>query len=545
MSSTINNNELNKILAMLDNINARLTAIEDAINLPKTNEVELKEQVIPSVVKESSEDLEFRFGEQWFGKIGIVAFLLAVFNFLVLPFENIPHHIILFSGYIISIGLITSSILGSSLLKNLAGYTMGSGLILLFVSTLRLHFFSADPLLTNKIILIVLLFLVSGVSLALSQKRGSVYLTTITLIFFYSAALISDIPIIIFVSLIIGGLGVNYLDKKNNWSVLSIFAILFTYLVHLLWYLNNPVIGKEMMIIQDWNFNLLFIPVYMIIYGTANANRLADEVDDFYAIQKTTFNSIGGFGLFIFISLNSDYNFAGLLNFGMSLVMLSLASLHWTKQKSKFSTFLYSMLAYAALSASIILTFSFPDYFIFLCWQSLAVVSTALWFRSKFIVVANFFIYLSIILAYLAGGGETSISAISFGIVALISARIMNWQKERLELKTENLRIAYLVVAFLIIPIVLYANLPSQFVGISYIVLAIAYYMMGKLINNKKYRLMASGTLILSLIYIFIFGITSSETTYKIFSFLLVSVALVIISIIYAKVRAKEKSSDI
>ena len=124
--------------------------------------------------------MEFRLGEQWFGKIGIVAFMLAVFNFLVLPFESIPHHIILFAGYFISLGLIVSSVFGARLLKNLAGYTMGSGLILLFVSTLRLHFFSADPLLTNKILLIVFLFLVTGVSLTLSLKRESVYLTALT-----------------------------------------------------------------------------------------------------------------------------------------------------------------------------------------------------------------------------------------------------------------------------------------------------------------------------------------------------------------------------
>ncbi|HEX9252782.1 MAG TPA: hypothetical protein VF870_11110, partial [Ignavibacteriaceae bacterium] len=199
---------------------------------------------------------------------------------------------------------------------------------------------------------------------------------------------------------------------------------------------------------------------------------------------------------------------------------------------------------YAALSVAIVLTFPSPDYFIWLCWQSLAVVSTALWFRSKFIVIANFFIFLSIILAYLAIAGETSVSAVSFGIVALISARIMNWQKERLELKTENLRIAYLVIAFLILPLVLYINLPSQLVGISFIALAFIYYVLGKIINNKKYRLMASGTLLLSIVYIFIFGITSSDTTYKIFSFLLVSLALVIISIVYAKIRTKEKSDE-
>lgn len=541
MTDIIENKELNKLVSMLDNINARLTAIEATMNLHKQNDSDSKQVEISPVEKESSEDLEFRLGEQWFGKIGIIAFLLAVFNFLVLPFDNIPNTLVLFTGYIISFGLIIASIFGAKFLKNLVGYTMGSGLILLFVSTFRLHFFSADPFLTNKILLVVLLFLVTGVALAISLKRESAYLTTLTLIFFYTAALISDFPILIFAALIIGGIGVSYLDKKNNWNVLSIFAILFTYMVHLIWYLNNPIIGKEMMIIQDWNFNLLFIPVYLLIYGAANASKVSGDVDDFYAVQKTTFNSIGGFGLFIFISLNSDYNYAGLLNLGMSLVLLSLASLHWTKQKSKYSTFLYSMLAYAALSASIILTFSYPDYFIWLCWQSLAVVSTALWFRSKFIVVANFFIFLSIILAYLVSAGETSASAISFGIVALISARIMNWQKERLELKTENLRIAYLVVAFIIIPLVLYVNLPSQFVGISYIALAITYYLLGKLIKNKKYRLMASGTLILSLVYILIFGLTSSETTYKIFSFLLVSVALVIISIVYAKVRAKEK----
>jgi hypothetical protein len=543
MSSKIENEEITRLVKMLDSINARLTAIEKNINLPKADEPDANIPEVTPVVRESSEDLEFRLGEQWFGKIGIIAFLLAVFNFLVLPFEGISHHVILFSGYFISVALIVFSVFGANKLKHLAGYTMGSGLIILYVSTLRLHFFSSEPFLTNQILLIFLLFLVTAVSLILSLKRESVYLTTLTLIFFFVAALISDFPILIFAVLIIGAMGVSYLDKKKSWNILSIIAILFTYMFHLLWYINNPLIGKEMMIIPDWNLNLLVIPIYMIIYGAANANKVSDEVDDFFSIQKTTFNSIGGFGLFLFISINSNHNIAGLLNFGLSLVLLSLAAIHWTKQKSKFSTFLYSMLAYAALSVSIILTFSSPNYFIWLCWQSLAVVSTALWFRSKFIVLANFFIFILIALAYFAttGGLDISVSALSFGAVALISARIMNWKKERLELRTDNLRIAYLVVAFLLIPFVLYINLPSQFIGISYIGLAVAYYLFGKIINNKKYRLMASGTLVLSIVYIFIFGITSSDTTYKIFSFLLVSMALVLISIVYAKIRAKEK----
>ena len=138
-------NDLSKIVKMLDSINARLSAIEEVVHLPKPDDAETNKVNTETVYKESSEEREFRFGEQWFAKIGIIAFMLAVFNFLVLPFENISHHIILFSGYFISLVLIGLSFIGAKFLKNLSGYTLGSGLILLFIATLRLHFFGSEP----------------------------------------------------------------------------------------------------------------------------------------------------------------------------------------------------------------------------------------------------------------------------------------------------------------------------------------------------------------------------------------------------------------
>jgi uncharacterized membrane protein len=97
-------------------------------------------------------------------------------------------------------------------------------------------------------------------------------------------------------------------------------------------------------------------------------------------------------------------------------------------------------------------------------------------------------------------------------------------------------------MAVLFIPFIFYSILPATLVGISWIILAFAYYLVGKMINNKKYRLMASATLIMSLVYIFIFGLTSGDALYKILSFMLVSIALVIISVVYAKVRTREMS---
>jgi uncharacterized membrane protein len=171
------------------------------------------------------------------------------------------------------------------------------------------------------------------------------------------------------------------------------------------------------------------------------------------------------------------------------------------------------------------------------------VVSTALWFRSRFIVVANFFIFFVLLAAYIISWGQYNVQSLSFGLVALISARLINIHKLRLELQSEQLRNAYLVLAVLFIPYILYSILPDALVGISWILLAFAYYVTGKLINNKKYRIMASATLIMSLVYIFIYGLTSGDALYKILSFTLVSIALVIISLVYAKVRSKEMSN--
>jgi uncharacterized membrane protein len=145
-----------------------------------------------------------------------------------------------------------------------------------------------------------------------------------------------------------------------------------------------------------------------------------------------------------------------------------------------------------------------------------------------------------LLIAFITSGQTYNVSSLSFGLVALISARLINIHQQRLELQSEQLRNAYLLVAMIFIPYILYEILPAYLVGISWIILAFIYYVVGKLINNKKYRLMASGTLIMSLAYIFIFGLTSGESLYKIVSFLLVSVALVIISVVYTKVRTRE-----
>ena len=144
-----------------------------------------------------------------------------------------------------------------------------------------------------------------------------------------------------------------------------------------------------------------------------------------------------------------------------------------------------------------------------------------------------------IFFAYLFVEQSSGGISLSFGLVALISARILNWQKDRLELTTEQMRNAYLLSALFIIPYSFYQMFPAGFVSLTWIALAIIYYMLSIMLNNKKYRWMALATYILTVIYVFILGFAGTDTTMTIISFVVLGATLIFVSISYARKKSK------
>jgi hypothetical protein len=536
MNTNTDSSEISRLIEVIENLNARISALEASAPYQRT---EPASGTKLQLNKESSEDLEFRIGEQWFGKIGVVAFLFAVFYLLTLPFEKAPQTIVLLSGYIISIVMLAASYYKQEQLKSLGGYVAGSGLIIFYFATLKLHYFTNHPVFSEVYAVIPLLYVVSIGGVLYSLRRSSPALVMISLVLFGSTALLSDVSVLIFASLAAITVASLYFSSRYNWDNVMLFSIPMVYLFFLLWFVNNPLTGRPVSAGTDPLMAVLLLPLLISMFGFLRFKK-EGETDDHISIIRTMLNAIPGYMLFVYATLNLDNTLSAVLNTGMSLLFISLAAVYYVKQKSKLSTFIYSMTGYGALSLAIILSFKSPESYILLSLQSILVVSTALWFRSRFIVVANFFIFLVLLVAYLLSSSGLSAMSLSFGLAALVSARLINIHQLRLELQSEQLRNSYLIIACLVIPYVLYSILPAAFVGISWIALAFAYYIVGKIINNKKYRLMASATLIMSLAYIFIFGLTNSDTVYKILSFTLVSIAMVIISLVYTKVRAKE-----
>ena len=540
MNTSSNDVTGKEILQHLKSIEARISKLETYLDLPasRTDEDIEDEVYIPKKKSETDEELEFRIGQYWFAKLGIFVFLVGWIIGNTLPFGELNQFIPVAIGFAMGIAVIVASLFIKSKFPHLSGWVLGSGFVIVYLASLRMHFFSPSPLITNTVPVLIIVFFISLILILTGIKWGSAYITALGFSAAYLSALIGDNSYLIFFTVSLVAIQASYLKIKLNWFGLLNVTIVLTYLIHLLWFINNPFIGNQLEIQTNEPVNLIFILIYQIIFALA---YFADKKFDEYlpTAMSILVNTSMGYGLFLLITILSTPSLGQVYHLFASIIFLGFAILFFTQKSSKVATFYYAMTGYAALSIAIILQFDKPDFFMWLCWQSVIVVSTAVWFRSKFIVVANFFIFLFIFLVFLILAGTTSGISLSFGIVALLSARILNWKKDHLELKTEQMRNAYLLTALLIIPYSLYHMMPSGFVAFSWIVVAILYYLFSLILKNVKYRYMSLATFLLTVGYVFVLGITSEETVFKILSFLVLGAALVIISVVYTRNRNK------
>ena len=545
MSTEFSNALIEELIRNMKLIERRLTEVEAALSIKEENPADVPEERHRPKTDADDDSLELAIGEYWFAKIGILAFILGMFFLLTQPLDNYPPLLPIFIGYLISFTLIIIPELWLKSFKYISGFLIGGAAALFFLTTLRLHFFGAEPVVTSRFLLVILLLVVGGFTSWAALRRQSVYLIALGELFFMMTALVTEIPLLIFIMLTVISISVVFLSLKFNSTNLMVFGIIFTSLAHCFWFVNNPLLGHDLQIITGFQYNLVFLLAYLAIYGTGSLMLIRGKKREPDELFMTIMNASLGYGLFLLISILSGVQYLGIIHLGAFVVFMGLAVLFWTRERSRYGSFIYAMFAYAALSSAIIASYNEPAFFILLCWQSIIVISTALWFRSKFIIVANVFIFGGILITYLINAGSVGVEGVSFGLAALVSARILNWQKTRLELTTDNIRLAYLIMAFFILPYVLYEILPSSFAGLSWAGLALLYYLMGKLLKNQKYRMMAVSTLILTSLYLAAFGIASNDITYKIISFLAVSIILLIISVVYTRMRTNQKPKEL
>ena len=130
---------------------------------------------------------------------------------------------------------------------------------------------------------------------------------------------------------------------------------------------------------------------------------------------------------------------------------------------------------------------------------------------------------------------------ISFSAVALITARVLNWKKDQLTIKTDMLRNVYLLIGLVMVLITLYHLMPERYITLSWTTVAVIFFVLSLVLKNVKYRYLALATMIATAFYLFIVDLAKIELVYRIIALMFLALISIGLSIYYSR-KSKRKA---
>lgn len=486
-----------------------------------------------------NEEFELELGQHWFA-LGGIAGLTAGFAFLLsLPHPTLPSFAPALGGAMVCAGLLVGAKFVPAAWTRVADYLVAAAMTLLAFSTLRLCFMGATPAIPpTSPALPLLLLATSAVNLLLARRRHSGWLLGVALTISSVAALASGSALLVLATVTATALVGVLAARQNERTGVVLLALALTSVTYLLWASGNPLRGTGVHFVASPPFAPAWFALLIVALGGSALVRRG-ATDDLLSNAAAALTCTLGYGTFL-LHTGAAFPASFAWAHGLAAVaLIGLAAAYFVRAGSRVATFLYAMTGYLALSFALMKRSSAPTVFIWLSLESVVVVATAIWFRSRFIVVANFFMFVLIVAGYmLLSSRETGIS-LCFGLVALATARILNWQQHRLELKTELMRNTYLASAFVLFPYAAAHLVPARYVALLWTALAGMYYLLNLGMQNQKYRWMGHGTLVLATFYAAWVGVSRLEPLYRVLTFLVLGAALLSVSLILTRTRRR------
>ena len=527
----------------IKSLEKRLDRLEKSINygnaVSEEEEIETK-KVVSKEIEIDDNEIESsigQFGLAWMGNI----VLFVGITFLVQYLQDIGFNVVsTVLGFVSVAGIFAFA----NYLKNSNTYMASifnlNGYLMLFFVTLKLHFFSDNPIIENQTLGLILLLVVCGVELYLAVKKNYTVLAGLTLILLAVTSIISDSThFMLPLAVVISAIGTYFLFKYS-WTKLVFLSIILTYLIFLQWFLGNPIMGHSLAALKVHQFGYIYLFAVGAIFSAIPLIRKSEKLTDDGIVGAMILNGLGFSMLIAFFTLSFfKENYAGLTG-SIAAFCLIYSVLLQVRSEWKISAALYALYGFVMLSVTMYGIYAFPRAYFLLSIQSLLVVSMAIWFRSKFIVIMNSILYLTLLIVYFSTSPVLNGVNASFALVAILTARILNWKKERLTIKTEMIRNFYLIAGFFTVLYTLYHFIANQYVTLSWTIAAVIYFILSLLLKNVKYRYMALGTMIAAALFLFIVDLSRIELVFRVIALLFLAFISIGLSFYYTK-KLKKK----
>jgi hypothetical protein len=538
---TDHENELEKIEGRLKSLENRLARLESAFVIPEKETMNSSEEQVHTSelllnsegINEEEKGLELQigqFGLAWLGNIVLLFGIIFLTQYLTIQEHRLLSVIL---GYLSALSIYFLSIYLKKTNVHLSFMFKMNSQVLLFYLTIRLHFFSNAPILSNKIVSVLLLLFLIVLQVYLSNRDKSQGFAALFVIFALTTGIVCDAAHFILPLMTLAACGSVYYYYRFEWKPLLIVTIILSYISAFIWLLGNPVTGHLMELIAEQHSGVVYFLGLGAIFSITLLFRNKDKSEDDFLTGVTFVNGILYSLLLIFIVLGFFSKNYVILFSGLTLCCLAYSILLHSRFDWNFASAFYALYGFMAMSIALYGIFKLPGAYLLLSVQSLLVVSMALWFRNRLIIVMNSILFLTILIVYLLSSKNVNGVDFSFALVALISARIINWKNSRLQIKTDLIRNLYMLEGFCMMLLALLNAVPKQFITFSWTVTALLYFIISLLLKNIKYRYMALGTMICSAFYLFIVDLARIGIIYRVLALLFLAAISIGISIYY------------
>ena len=534
-----NHSDLNikDILERLSALESRISRIETSFHIGAPTAGKSSEENTLEQIKKISDGslIESKVGESGLAWLGNFVLFFGI-AFLVQYIQNSGYQLISSAfGYLSVAGIFIMSYVLKKTYPKIAPVFNLNAWLLLFYVTLRLHFFSAAPIVPGKPLGLILVMIVLVILMYLVFKKRSALYAGVVLLLSAIVAIVSDSThIMLPLSVIIAIVAIVF-AYRFNWIRIFYFAIILAYLINFLWFMNNPFMGHPLRAITLHDNGFVYIFIVCAVFSLIALLKGSDKLTANGVVGTVVLNGLGFSFLLLFYVLSFFKDDYVLMISLVSAYCLLYSVLLQIRSEWKITAALFALYGFITMSIAAHGIYGFPKVYFFLAIQSLLVVSMAIWFRSRFIVVMNTFLFIVLLIFYAATSSLLDGVNVSFSLVAILTVRILNWKRERLTIKTDVLRNIYLMVTFIMVLVTLHHLIPARFVTLSWSIAAVIYFGLSLLLKNIKYRYMALGTMISAVFYLFIIDLAKIELVYRIVALLFLSVVSIGLSVFYNK----------
>ncbi|TAL62344.1 MAG: hypothetical protein EPN88_13410, partial [Bacteroidetes bacterium] len=398
-------NEMEKISRRLESLELRLSRLESAmINTDNVNPLrsELPPQpVLPlpdsDISEEEGKGLESqigRFGLAWLGNIVLLFGITFLTQYLMI--QELRYLSILI-GYTSTASILFLANYLKKTNGHLAFMLKMNAQILLFFITIRLHFFSALPVISNETVSILLLLSLIAFQAYLSIRNKSQAFAALSVLFALTTAVISDTTHFMLLLVTLTAAGSTYYLYKFSWKPLLFLTIFLSYFTFFLWLSGNPFMSHPMQLIAEHHYGIIYLFGLGSCFSLVLLLRMKDASYDDFLIGVTFANGILFTLMLLVVVLrffSSDY--VSLFAIITTCCLIFSTLLH-SRSDWNFGSAYYALYGFMAMSIALYGLVGFPRVYLLLSVQSLVVVSMALWFRNRLIVIMNSLLFLTIL----------------------------------------------------------------------------------------------------------------------------------------------------